>query len=92
MSPGALQSNPSLEDQGWPLAGAGGQCEVSEAGTQESWSGLRGLLGWLRPSSFQVPEVGGGDKSERSGRSQMTRTDVQGPSRALSQADVGQEP
>lgn len=50
--------------------------------------GSGGLLGWLRPLKFQVSEGRNREQPQKLGRSQMTRTESQGPSRPLSQADL----
>ena len=93
VSPGAPQWDSSPEDQGWTLTMAGGNSGGRrEALPRSAGQGSGGLLGWFRPLKFQVSEGRNREQPQKLGRSQMTRTEAQGPSRPLSQADMSSLP
>lgn len=58
-----LQEAPNPGDQGWILARAGSNRGAeSQAGPQDSWSGLRRVTGLaqVQGSRFKIPEAGVG--------------------------------
>lgn len=60
---GLLQRAPNPGDQGWTLARAGSNRGAeSQAGPQDSWSGLRRVIGLaqVQGSGFKIPEAGVG--------------------------------